>query len=452
MAAEAVLNDVELRANSATSSGAGIYNDGHLEINLAKFVENADAAQGGGLYNLDGAEAFLYDAWFTNNSADNGGAVYNMGLMHLYRSSLTNNSAMGGFGAGAYNETPGALLLRNTTISGNMGDPATRGGAGIYNYGGEVRVEFVTLAYNSPDGIMNDGGGMVDMRSSILTAHAMGNCLEVGSAGYNLSSDDTCASLEPSDLSGVDPMLAWLDMNGGTNLSHALQVGSPAIDSGTPDMCTSEDERGVSRPQGAGCDRGAIEMEAAPPTPTPVATPTPVPTPTPVGVTGTLNKNAFCRRGPGTAYYDRGTFNQGEVLQLEGISAPGQPVWYWALMPGSDAHCWISAAVLDVVGAAETLPVTGAPAIPAAPTGLEIARRVCVQKQSYIVRLEWTDAANNETGYRVYRDGALLATLPADSDTYTDNPPYGGPYTYAVEAYNQDAASPRATMVEEGCK
>ena len=452
MAAETVLNDVELRANLATGNGAGIYNDGHLEINLGKFAENADAAQGGGLYNLDGAEAFLYDAWFTNNSADHGGGVFNLGLLHLYRSSMTNNSALGGFGAGAYNETPGALLLRNVTISGNMADPATRGGAGIYNYGGEVRVEFVTLAYNSPDGIMNDGGGMVDMRSTILTAHAMGNCLEVGSAGYNLSNDDTCTSLEPSDLSGVDPMLVWLDMNGGTNLSHALQVGSPAIDSGTPDMCTSEDQRGMARPQGAGCDRGAIEMEAAPPTPTPVATPTLVATPTPVGVTGTLNKNGFCRRGPGTAYYDRGAYNQGQVLQLEGISAPGQPVWYWALMPGSDAHCWISAAVLDVMGPAETLPITGAPAIPAAPTGLEIARRVCVQKQSYIVRLGWTDVANNETGYRVYRDGALLETLPANSDSYTDSPPYGGPYTYAVEAYNQDAASADATVVEEGCK
>lgn len=453
MAAEAVLNDVELRMNEASDRGAGIYNDGHLEINLGKFAENANAARGGGLYNLDGAEAFLYDAWFTNNSADRGGAVYNLGLLHLYRSSLTNNSALAGFGAGAFNEMPGALLLRNVTISGNMADPATRGGAGVFNYGGEVRVEFVTLAHNSPDGILNDAGGMVDMRSTILTAHALGNCLDVGSAGYNLSSDDSCTSLEPSDLSGVDPMLAWLDMNGGTNLSHALQPGSPAIDSGTPDMCTSEDQRGMARPQGAGCDRGAIEMEAAPPTPTPVATPTPVPTPTPVGVTGTLNKNGFCRRGPATAYYDRGAYNQGQVLQLEGISAPGQPVWYWALMPGSDAHCWISAAVLDVVGPADTLPVTGAPAIPAAPTGLEIARRMCeVTKKAYVIRLEWNDVASNETGYRVYRNGELLETLPANADSFTDNPPLGGPYTYAVEAYNQDAASAEATVKEEGCK
>jgi hypothetical protein len=113
--------------------------------------QNTGAAQGGGLYNLDGAEAFLYDAWFTNNSADLGGAVYNLGLLHLYRSSLTINTAFGGFGGGAYNESPGALLLRNVTLSGNMADPACRAGRGSTTRG--EWVELVTLAYNSPDGI-----------------------------------------------------------------------------------------------------------------------------------------------------------------------------------------------------------------------------------------------------------------------------------------------------------
>jgi CSLREA domain-containing protein len=452
MAAEAVLNDVVFQLNTASGKGAGLYNDGHLEINLARFEENADAAQGGGLYNLEGAEAFLYDAWFTNNSADSGGAVHNQGLLHLYRSSMTNNSAMAGFGAGACNEAPGALLLRNVTLSGNMADPAMRSGAGIYNDGGEVSVEFATLAYNSPDGIMNVGGGLVSMSSTILTAHAMGNCLDVDSAGFNLSNDGTCGPMEPSDMSGVDPMLVWLDMNGGTNLSHALAIGSPAIDSGTPDMCTSEDQRGVARPQGAGCDRGAIEMEAAPPTPTPVASPTPVATPTPVEVTGTLNKNGFCRRGPGTGYFRAQTYNLGQVLRLEGVSAPGLPVWYWALVPTGQGHCWISAAVVDVQGPAETLPVVAAAPVPAAPTGLEIIRRSCVRKQSYVVRLGWEDEAGNEIGYRVYRDGELLDTLSPDSDSYTDEPPFGGPYVYAVEAFNNDAVSSQASVEEEGCK
>jgi len=65
--------------------------------------------------------------------------------------------------------------------------------------------------------------------------------------------------------------------------------------------------------------------------------------------------------------------------------------------------------------------------------------------------VEWNDGSG-KTGYRIYRNGALLATLPAGETSYTDNPALGGPYTYAVEAFNKDAASPQATVVEEGCK
>jgi hypothetical protein len=46
MAAEAVLDDATLDRNSAPGNGAGIYNDGHLEINLATF--GAEHGRGAG--------------------------------------------------------------------------------------------------------------------------------------------------------------------------------------------------------------------------------------------------------------------------------------------------------------------------------------------------------------------------------------------------------------------
>jgi hypothetical protein len=64
----------------------------------------------------------------------------------------------------------------------------------------------------------------------------------------------------------------------------------------------------------------------------------------------------------------------------------------------------------------------------------------------------WVDAAANETGYRVYRDGVVLTTLPANSTSYTDSPPLGGPYTYAVEAITADAASDQATVQSQACQ
>jgi hypothetical protein len=44
-------------------------------------------------------------------------------------------------------------------------------------------------------------------------------------------------------------------------MTHALVPGSPAIDAipGADTGCTGNDQRGMPRPQGAGCDIGAFE-------------------------------------------------------------------------------------------------------------------------------------------------------------------------------------------------
>ncbi len=47
--------------------------------------------------------------------------------------------------------------------------------------------------------------------------------------------------------------------NGGATLTHALNAGSPALDAANPAHCPAADQRGVARPQGAGCDAGSVE-------------------------------------------------------------------------------------------------------------------------------------------------------------------------------------------------
>jgi hypothetical protein len=45
---------------------------------------------------------------------------------------------------------------------------------------------------------------------------------------------------------------------------YLLQPDSLALDATPPGECaTDADQRGVARPQGAGCDIGAVEMEEA---------------------------------------------------------------------------------------------------------------------------------------------------------------------------------------------
>lgn len=87
---------------------------------------------------------------------------------------------------------------------------------------------------------------------------------------------------------------------------------------------------------------------------------------------------------------------------------------------------------------------------PAAPANLTISSRQC-NSSTYSVTISWGDQADNEDGYRVYREGQLIGTVPANSTSYTDNPPYGGPYTYGVEAFNSAGASNRPTVEDAGC-
>jgi hypothetical protein len=114
----------------------------------------------------------------------------------------------------------------------------------------------------------------------------MTNCLlELGyvqSTGHNIDSDGSCALTDPTDLSNVDPLLGPLRGNGGPTPTHALQLGSPAIDAipsaactydhdgdpGTPQIALTKDQRGGMRPREgdgsapSGCDVGAYEVAA----------------------------------------------------------------------------------------------------------------------------------------------------------------------------------------------
>ncbi len=571
--AQATLTNVEIRMNTAAFDAGGIFNDGLLEATGITFEENEAATDGGGLHVGANGSSYLYDAWFTNNSAGRGGALFNRGMTHLYQGSLTNNSGLGGQGGGAYNDFGGALLMRNVTVSSNLIDaPAgLPGGSGIFNLN-DMRLEFVTVAYNNRDGIRNDAGGHFTIESSVLAYHSLGNCTGpsgMASNGFNLADDDTCGLIEPSDMSGVNPLLGSLAANGGNGLSHLPAAGSPAIDSGDPDTCIATDQRGVSRPQGAGCDRGSIEVEfpAGVSTPVPYGTVsgavcypsegippltlyfentsdqsvasfshtnglgvysvdldpgtyvayayrngtalagsysqavlcgltvnctdhslvpftvlagqettdidicdwygqpgdvpeppgglpvTPTPSPTPqVTPMAWFTMNAFCRKGPGTVYDTATAFEQGREVELIGRSEPGLPPWWL-----TEFRCWVSDATVETSGPVEALPVFPAPPTPTpvvppqAPARFRITDRVCNDKL-YRVSLGWIDQASNEDGYRLYRDGSLIATLGANATSYEDNPPRGEVHTYSLEAFNSGGASTQVRVQNQGCK
>ena len=61
-------------------------------------------------------------------------------------------------------------------------------------------------------------------------------------------------------MPNTGPLIGELQNNGGPTETHALLLGSPAIDAGQNGR-TATDQRGVVRPQGAASDIGAFEFE-----------------------------------------------------------------------------------------------------------------------------------------------------------------------------------------------
>ena len=87
------------------------------------------------------------------------------------------------------------------------------------------------------------------------------------SAGYNVADDDSCSLGGTGDQEGVaDVGLGALGDNGGPTPTMLPQAGSvlldviPPADCRTTDAELGTDQRGITRPQGTGCDIGAVEV------------------------------------------------------------------------------------------------------------------------------------------------------------------------------------------------
>jgi len=304
-------NIANVDGDSSGGEGGGIYNNFTMTLlrsvvagNVANGETTNTNGSGGGIYQND--YAVIDSVIISGNSAINGdgGGVHACSEPTVIRNSLiSGNQAKGesddssgedAEAGGVYNCE--AMDILNTTIVNNTAEGS---GGGIFN-DEELTLNNVTIAFNTADAnagglSLGDGGGFYnDARIVMVNSIIAGNtdagpgpgapdCFndfsgasdELSAGGPNLVQDTTnCEITGFKELVvEADPLFdaAGLADNEGPSVGDyeslsviqtvSLQGASPAIDAGDTGVCATTDQRGVSRPQGAECDLGALEVK-----------------------------------------------------------------------------------------------------------------------------------------------------------------------------------------------
>ncbi len=241
----------------------GLLNGAQATIERSVFINNK-ATHGGAISTASGgARLVIKGSSFLGNQASYSGGAFGAhfsggGSTSISHSSFVKNrsGSLGGAIAASFNR----LDISNSTFSENQSDGG--GGALHVDSDAEVTVTHATFSGNGAryDGaaISRDDGKLYLRNSIVVSPGSAGDC--VGGLTQNignLSPDRTCGLPLGSDV-----MLGELT---GSPAYHAPLDLSPAVDVAVAEFCLETDQLGTPRPQGGGCDIGAIESTTAKP-------------------------------------------------------------------------------------------------------------------------------------------------------------------------------------------
>src|ERR1022692_398477 len=279
-------------ANNGVQGGGAIYSHGTLSVTGSTFTGNSSPATtgtSGGAINSSGVLT-VTTSTFSGNTAQEGGGIFNQKTATITNSTFTNNKATI-FGGGALLNAAGTETVSGDTFTGNTGPGGgaidndttlkisdstfynntggSNGGGAVENFGPTTITQSTLSGNTSPYGadILNYTGFTLSISMSIVAGGLVGgNCggqAPITDLGYNIDTGASCGfSAASHSLSNTQPRLDALASNGGPTQTMALPAGSPAIGAipaATAGCTGSTDQRGITRPQGTGCDIGAYE-------------------------------------------------------------------------------------------------------------------------------------------------------------------------------------------------
>ena len=262
---------------------------------VGKHPANGTAVFGGGAYvgsvslfqSVVSGNSARHDSPPSNDNYQTGGGIFANYGGYILQSLITNNYSYSiGGGMSSYL----GIDAVDSTFSGNIAKTGGGGGLSLRLFYG-ASLSNVTIANNTA----KSGGGvysrfplqpLVTQSALIANNHAsIADSADIGSdepqqivGANNLILHAGALVTLPSDTLQLDPLLQPLADNGGPTRTHALTIGSPAIDAGNNAAGLATDQRGTgfARQIGSAPDIGAFEG-ALPPIPPP---PKPIPAPT----------------------------------------------------------------------------------------------------------------------------------------------------------------------------
>ncbi|MEO1498511.1 MAG: RHS repeat-associated core domain-containing protein [Planctomycetota bacterium] len=279
--------------STGTESGAGIRNDGTLELQQVRLTGNkASDAEGGGVYNSPTATLLrIVDSTVDSNESRSGGGVYTSAqpgqIVEILRSTVSHNqttSASGPGGgiaiagqSGIASQNTGVITITESTISNNRSDVT---GGVLVNRAVDVTIEGTTIADNvgapagttppntsSAGGISVINGSEVALTGSLLTRNmnngAEFNLREVA-AGLVSTGAPNYFNGDVDTVVGEAPWLSALGDHGGQTETHAILLPVPELVD-TRVGVTANDQRDVGR-VGGGADFGSFEYVGSGPT------------------------------------------------------------------------------------------------------------------------------------------------------------------------------------------
>jgi len=284
---------------SGNKEGGGIYNWGTLTVTHTSITGNT-AGIGGGISNF--GSLAVANSTIANNTAQDGGGIGNAGSLSVTNSIIRDNTSVYGGGISIHHVDTALTKVTNSTIADNT---VSREGGGIYSGTGPLTVSNSTITGNSASrgggintwstltvtnstittntstdsmgGGIRAASGSTYVAGSIVAGNSGGDCTKVPSyawlvsSGSNLESGTSCGfaaandqqNIPVGDLFVTDAAGAPVPTNnGGPTPTIALRESAtnPAVDRIPAPCGMSNDQRGIDRPQGNGCDIGAYEL------------------------------------------------------------------------------------------------------------------------------------------------------------------------------------------------